>query len=146
MLLTTTLQALERAGLTVEYSGGRLMVSPADKITAELDLAICKHREELIAAINSRYRFESDDPTWARLNWCRRYRHRYGWRDTSGVVHCLTCCRPSLSAPINTILESIGGDIVEHDPFTALIGDGPLLESQRMAIINRIAIHHKERP
>ena len=139
MLLTTTLQDLERAGLTVEYHNGRLMISPADRITAELDAAIRKHREELIAAINSRYRFESDDPTWARLNWCRRYRHRYGWRDTSGIIHCLTCCRPSLSSPVNRILESVGGDIEEHDPFAALIGDGPLLESQRMAIINKLS-------
>lgn len=146
MLLTTTLEALERAGLTVSYSGGRLMISPADKITAELDVAICRHREEIVAAINSRYRFESDDPTWPRLNWCRRYRHKYGWRDTSGVVHCLTCCRPSLSSPLSRILASVGGDITERDPFAALSGDGDLLESQRMAIINQLAMHHKEGP
>lgn len=146
MFLTAVLASLQEAGLTITTDGRVLRVTPQQLITDTIRKAIRTNKADLIRGLAPVPVFESDDPTWSRRLWCRLYRHRFGWRDTSGVVHCLTCCRPALSSPVSRILESADGDITERDPFAALSGDGDLLESQRMAIINQLAMHHKEGP
>jgi hypothetical protein len=118
MGLTPILEKLYAAGLTIEAIDGRLKITPASRLTAEMMGEIKKHKGDIIAALTSAVPvFESDSPTWLRRQWCRVYRHRYGWRDVYGCDHCLTCVMPSLSAPVAAILEVVGGEVVVHDPF-----------------------------
>lgn len=120
MVLTSILERLRAAGLQVEAIDGRLKVTPTSRLTPELINTIKGHKPEIIAELTApapAFLFPSDDPTWLRRQWCRTYRHRYGWRDVHGVDHCLECCLPALSAPVAAILEVVNREIVEHDPF-----------------------------
>lgn len=119
MVLSSALKRLLAAGLRVEAIDGRLKVTPASHLTPGLTEEIRQHRDEILAELTSpdAATFESDHPTWLRRTWCRRFRHRFGWRDVHDADHCLTCCRPGLSAPVAGILEVVNGRIVEHDPF-----------------------------
>ena len=118
MVLTSVLEKLYAAGLTVEAIDGRLKVTPASRLTAEMMNTIKRHKSDIIAELTSAGPvFESDNPTWLRRQWCRVYRHRFGWRDVHGCDHCLTCVMPSLSAPVAASLEVVGGEVMEHDPF-----------------------------
>ncbi len=118
MVLTSVLERLHAAGLRVEAIDGRLKVTPASRLTPEITDTIKGHKPEIIAELTAPVpTFPSDDPTWLRRTWCRTYRHRFGWRDVHGVDHCLECVTPALSAPVAAILEVVGGEIVEHDPF-----------------------------
>jgi len=118
MVLTSVLEKLHAAGLKVEAIDGRLKVTPASRLTAEITETIRRHKPEILAELTAPVpTFEADDPTRLRRTWCRAYWHRFGWRDVHGCDHCLTCCVPALSAPVAAILEVVGGEIVEHDPF-----------------------------
>lgn len=124
MVLKSVLEKLHAAGLIVEAIDGRLKVTPASRITAEITDTIRAHKVEILALLTaSTPTFDTDDPTWPRRKWCRVYRHRYGWRDVHDAYHCLTCCQPALSAPVAAITEVISGEIVEHNPF--LLKDDP---------------------
>ena len=124
----TVLHRLTAAGLKIEAIDGRLKVSPSSRLTPEITQEIKAHKAEILTALTAPTpTFEADDSTWLRRTWCQRYRHPFGWRDVHGCEHCLTCVMPALSAPVAAILEVVGGEVVEHDPF-CLPDDSDVME------------------
>ena len=105
---TSLLAALEAAGLSVTIVDGRLAISPASRLTADLREAIRAHRDELVAAVLAGAAGgERDDPAGPGRPCAVCGSVRYWRRPTGGWV-CATCHpAPSDDLPEVVVLRGL---------------------------------------
>lgn len=105
-------EALSKAGIAITVVGDKLRVEPSERLTDSMRVAIRLNKPALLQLLASTPLIES---TRATPSWC--HQHRFGYRDTHGSSHCLTCKPPTSPDTVAVILEFVDGLVVQHDPW-----------------------------